>query len=201
MRKIFIIVIFLLVQNIYAHSQTAFSGGVYWTYEDYKNNKLDKKGNFDNLTAFFGITAVFENEQGIKEKVNVTEAFAFIDEKGILWRPFHKKGAVLRTIIKGNVCLYLDVTEINGNALKEIECTKNGRPLLRTNAFYVSKGINGEPMKGAGNVKDVIADCPEAKAELTTGINVYVAFKAYVVYNKINPMAGDYIYPDCPIIK
>lgn len=188
---------FFLLSFLNVNAQ--YESGVYTTYEDYLNDKLEVKGRVKSYITVMGGAGqylVFEKESGEKEKIDLKKVFAVKDQRGFLWKAGFD---ILAVIVKGDLCFYINVDQCF--ILTEgLECNKKGKPKMpQTIDFYVSKGINGEIQKGNGtkNIKKLIADNPAATEVLKNNLSSELAFNAVVIYNREHPQKGDYVYPDC----
>ena len=200
MKKALFILLFIVLSNAIVYSQsvspgTPFSGGIYMTYEDYLEGKIQKKGNLTNILALGKAIASYKNEEDVIVKVDVSSVFGFTDQFGVLWKAIPKKSLVLRTLINGDICFYLDVIE--GNGFKEVRCNeKKGKPIINFAACWISKGINGELKRNPKGIKELVADSPEA-TEVVSKFNTYAVYDAIIIYNKAHPTKNDFIFPDC----
>src|ERR1700749_4142421 len=103
----------LCLSNSNAQQATdEYSDGIYWTYEDFKNNKIDVKGKIGGYSYAMSAKFIrFEKESGESEKVDVSKAFAARDHRGFLFRIDPKTTKLFATLAKGSICFYIEAED------------------------------------------------------------------------------------------
>jgi hypothetical protein len=186
-------------------TQDEYSDGVYWTYEDFKNNKIDVKGKIVGHMYAMGTKYLrFEKEDGKIEKVEMNKAFAARDRRGFLFRVDPKSTKLFMTLIKGSICLYIEAEVFfdasRSNKGAGLDCNKRGwlAGIEGAAYYWVSKEFSGEISKGSStkNLEELL-EGSEAKDILKNHLSIDMAFGAIVEYNKSKPTEGEYFYPSC----